>query len=258
MLLKHSAPDSCFFEDRGFDPHWYYARVREIGCTAVELVEPSEWAAARDEGLEIIAIAGGGMRDGLNDLENHATLTRKIVENIHAAAENHISNVIVFSGNRKGIDERQGLANVVAGVKQIAPEAERSGVGLLFEMLNAFDHADYQADNSEFGFGVVEAAGLPVVRVLYDVYHMYRSGLGNDEIIAELTGKVDCIGHIHVAGAPKRDFPGTAQEIDYARIIPALHEAGYSGHIGHEFMPADDPLAELAEAVALFESYAGK
>lgn len=257
MLLKHSAPDWCFFEERGFDPIWYYARVREIGCTAVELVEPGEWAAARDAGLEVLAISGGGMREGLNHLENHATLVPRIVENIRTAAANRVSNVIIFSGNRKGIDEGQGFANVVAGVGKIAPEAERAGVGLLFEMLNAFDHADYQADNSAFGFGVVEAVGSPVARILYDVYHMYRSGLGNDEIIAELTGKVDFLGHIHVAGAPKRDFPGKAQEIDYARIIPALHEAGYGGFIGYEFMPGSDPLAELAEAVALFESYAG-
>ncbi len=253
--LRHSAPDWCFFEDRGFDPSTYYRRVKSLGYEAVELVAPPQWSAARDAGLRILAISGGGMREGLNFAANHAKLTPQIEAKIQEARNNAVENVIVFSGNRKGISDSEGLANVIAALKAVLPTAEAAGAGLLFEMLNSFDHEDYQADNAEFGFAVVRALSSPRVKVLYDVYHMYRMGRDEETIVADLTRNIDIIGHIHVAGAPKRDFPGENQQIDYARIIAALHKAGYRGFIGYEFIPSGDPFEELAAAVALFESY---
>ncbi|MHC4713414.1 MAG: TIM barrel protein [Planctomycetota bacterium] len=255
-ILRHSAPDWCFFEGRGFEPADYYRRVRSVGCAAVELVEPSEWGAAREAGLPVLAIPGGAIREGLNRLENHRKLVPQITEKLALARENGISYVIIFSGNRAGMDDEQGLANCIEGTRKIAGAAEEFGVTLLFEMLNSFDHEDYQGDNPEFGFAVAKALESPAVKVLYDIYHMYRMGRDECSITADIRDNLDLIGHIHVAGAPGRGFPGDEQEIDYRGIIRAIHAAGYGGFIGHEFMPSGDPLEELAAAVALFESYA--
>ncbi len=255
-ILKHSAPDWCFFEGRGFEPAAYYRRVKSVGCAAVELVDQSEWGSARDAGLPVLAVAGGGIREGLNRPENHAALIAQVEEKIALARDNGIANVIIFSGNRGGMDDETGLANCIEGTNKIAGAAEEAGVTLLFEMLNSFDHEDYQADNPEFGLAVARAVASPRVKVLYDIYHMYRMGRDERSMTADILENLDLIGHIHIAGAPGRGFPGDDQEIDYRGLIRAIHNAGYDGFIGHEFVPSGDPLEELAAAVRLFESYA--
>lgn len=66
---------------------------------------------------------------------------------------------------------------------------------------------------------------------------------------------LDYVAHIHVAGSPRRDFPGEQQEIDYEPVVRAIHRAGYGGFWGQEFLPGDDRYAELKKARELFDQY---
>jgi hydroxypyruvate isomerase len=139
-------------------------------------------------------------------------------------------------------------------MKKLVPHAERAGVTLVFEMLNTFNHADYEAADSRYGFDLVEAIGSPSVRVLYDIYHMHRMG---EDVVADIANHVDLIAHLHVAGSPGRDYPGPEQEIDYARVVRDSLAAGYRGYWGQEWLGGDDPYRALGDAVSLFEAYAG-
>ena len=54
----------------------------------------------------------------------------------------------------------------------------------------------------------------------------------------------------------KIDDPGRheldeTQEINYPAVMKAIAETGFTGYIGHEFMPTRDPLDGLRQAVAL-------
>ena len=118
--------------------------------------------------------------------------------------------------------------------------------------LNSADHGDYHATASSYGYAVARAVDSPQVGVLYDIYHQQRMG---EDLMATLTGNIDLVCHLHVAGSPRRDFPGPDQEIDYASLVAAVQDAGYEGHWGMEFMPADDPIGQLERAAALFNSY---
>ena len=250
--LKQSAPDWCFFKGNIPAEH-YYGRLKEIGYAGVEMVEPERWAAAKAAGLEIVNMSGPGMQDGLNRVENHEKLLAEIREAIATAAQNGIGHVIIFSGNRNGQDDEEGKANCVTAIKQLVPDAEKAGVTLVFEMLNMHDHPDYQADRSAFGFDIIKAVGSPSVKVLYDIYHMYRMG---DDVVKDITENLDIIAHIHVAGSPKRDFPGADQQIDYPAIIKAIKAAGDQGYWGQEWLPGEDVLDELAKAYEVFDSSA--
>jgi len=249
--LKQSVPDWCFYKPQ-HDPDEYYGGLREIGFAGVEMVDPARWPAAIAAGLQIVNLSGPGMTKGLNRPANHAELLPQIRLAIAAAARGGIRDVIVFSGNREGQDDREGLAHTVAALKHLAPEAHAAGVRLAFEMLNSHDHADYQADRSWYGVEVVRQVGSPAVKILYDIYHMHRMG---EDVLGTLLPNLRDVCHIHVAASPRRDRPTTAGEIDYRTIVRKVHAAGYRGFWGQEFVPAGESLDELAKAFDLFNSF---
>ena len=160
-----------------------------------------------------------------------------------------IPQVIVFSGNRDGQDDAVGRANVVTALKALAGDAERAGVTLIFEMFNDQDHPDYQADHSAYGFAVAKAVGSPAVKVLYDIYHMSRMG---EDVVADITGNLDLIAHLHTAEMPGRGIPRRQGAIAYGTIVPAVMKAGYHGFWGTEFVVQGDVMTELREAVKTF------
>jgi hydroxypyruvate isomerase len=246
--MRLSAPDWCFVRD-GVDPETYYRALRDLGYGAVEMVAPSRWAAARAAGLAILNLSGPGKTVGLNRLGLHAELLPQIRQQIATAQAAGIPQLIVFSGNRDGQDDALGQANVVTALKALAGDAERAGVTLIFEMFNDQDHPDYQADRSAYGFQVARAVSSPAVRVLYDIYHMARMG---EDVIADITGNLALIAHLHTAEMPRRGIPRKAGAIPYGTIVPAVMKAGYQGWWGTEFVVQGDVMAELREAVATF------
>ncbi len=247
--MRLSAPDWCFYRAT-VDPSTYYRALRDLGFTAVEMVDPSRWAAARAAGLKILNISGPGKTVGLNRLGLHGELLPAIRREIATAAAAEIPHVILFSGNRDGQDNQIGQANVVTALKQLAGDAERAGVTLIFEMFNDQDHPDYQADHSAYGFDVVKAVGSSHVKVLYDIYHMSRM---NENIITDITTNLPLIAHLHTAEKPRRSIPQRGGAISYGTIVPAVMAAGYQGFWGLEFVVQGDVMTELRTAVATFQ-----
>jgi hydroxypyruvate isomerase len=251
-MIRQAAADWCFLKPEADRPA-YYRRLRELGFDGVEMVAAVDRDAARAAGLELVTLSGPGMGDGLNHRGNHARLIPEIRAAIAEAQRERVANVIVFSGSRRGLDDETGIAACVEGLALLAPAAERAGVTLLFEALNTSDHADYHASRSAFAFAVVGRVASPALKVLYDLYHLHRMG---DDAVADFRAHLPLIGHVHTAGAPKRDFPGPAQEIDYARLVRELTALGYRGYWGHEFYPGEDVFADLKRVRELFSAYA--
>ena len=60
--------------------------------------------------------------------------------------------MIVFSGNRRGMTDAEGLENCAKGLKRIMPLAEQLGVTVCMELLNSkVDHKDYMCDHTAWG-----------------------------------------------------------------------------------------------------------
>jgi hydroxypyruvate isomerase len=246
--LRLSVPDWCFYDDKT-DPVRYYQELRSLGIAGVEMVAPSRFSAARAAGLSILNQSGPGMTRGLNRIAHHAELLPAIRALINSAAAADIPQVIVFSGNRDGQDDAEGKANVIVGLKALAADAERAKVTLVFEMLCAQNHPDYQADHSAYGFDVVEAVASPAVKVLYDIYHMSRMG---EDVIGDIVGHPELIAHLHTAESPARSAPRRDGEINYGAVVQAGLAAGYVGYWGLEFVPQADRASELRAAIATF------
>jgi hydroxypyruvate isomerase len=188
------------------------------------------------------------IRKGLNRLEQHDEIVRRAEDLFPRIAKAGCGRVIVFAGDRAGLDDATGLANCAVGVRRLLPLAETNGLEVVMELLNSkVDHKDHMGDHAAWGLKLCETVGSPRFGLLFDVYHMQ---IMDGDIIRTLTSNVQWIRHIHTAGVPGRGPLAPTQELNYRAIVSALFQAGYRGFIGHEFMPSADAESELKLAVA--------
>ena len=225
--------------------------VAEMGLTAMDLLRPEEWPVAKEFGLtcSMGSGIGGTIADGLNDPKNHEAIVKGLTEGIPLAAKAGVPNLITFFGNRRGRPDEDAIANSVAALKRVAPIAEEHGVTICIELLNSkVNHPDYQGDRTPYGVAVVSRVNSPRVKLLYDIYHMQ---IMEGDVISTLRANQQWIAHYHTAGVPGRHEIDETQELNYAAIIRAIRDTGFSGYVAHEFVPTRDPLLKLRDAVAL-------
>lgn len=233
----------------------YFRAIKAAGCDGVEMIPSRLFDAAHAEGLEIVNMTGHAIEKGMNHREHHAEIIGRLQRCIEEAEAHRIAEIIVFSGNRAGQPDDEGVESCVRCLSELVPVAEARGVALTLEALNSHDHPDYQADRSSYAFSVARQINSPGLRVLYDIYHMHRMG---EDVAKDLADNLDLISHLHVAGVPGRGFPSPEKSPDYASLVRAVTEQGYTGRWGMEFLPRspDTGAGELAEAVELFRGYA--
>jgi hydroxypyruvate isomerase len=229
----------------------FFKSVAGMGLTAVDLLTLDEWPVAKEFGLtcSMGSGLGGTIVDGLNDPANHQAIVSGLTNGIPRAADAGVPNVITFFGNRRGRPDDEAIANSVAALSKVAPVAERHGVTICIQLLNSkVNHPDYQGDRTPYGVEVVRRVGSPRVKLLYDIYHMQ---IMEGDVIRTLTDQKQWIAHFHTAGVPGRHEIDDTQELNYAAIFRAIRDAGFTGHVAHEFVPVRDPLTSLREAVTL-------
>ncbi len=222
-------------------------QAKAIGLKGIDLLDEPDWEIVIAHGLEVAMPNGpGGIKDGWNDPKNHRDLYKKSEELIPKIAALGIKNMIVLSGNRRGMSDEDGLKNCAAGLKQLLPMAQKANVTLVMELLNSKrDHKDYMADRMAWGAALAEKLGSKHFKLLYDVYHMQ---IMEGDIINTIREFNPYIGHYHTGGVPGRNEINGTQEINYRRVCEVIAETGFQGYLAHEFVPAGDPVAALREA----------
>jgi hydroxypyruvate isomerase len=214
--------------------------VRSIGFSAIDLVGPDDWPVLKKYGIDSSMCNGAepNLEDGWCDVRFHDDLVERYLKHIDLVADAGYTNLILFSGNRRGISEEQGLQNAVQGLKRILPKAEARGVVLFMELFNSkVDHPDYMADNSAWGVELCKRLGTKNFSLLYDIYHMQIS---EGDIIRTIRENIQYFGHFHTAGVPGRHEIDGSQELYYPAIAKAIVDAGFSGYLSQEFMPTPD------------------
>ena len=246
--IKQSVSAWCF--ERAMSPRDLAPTLAEIGYAGVDLVDQEHWPLFKEHGLAIAAVNGHrSIEEGLNRRENHDRIEREITANLDLAARWGIPTLIVFSGNRRGLDDAAGAEITAEGLRRVAGAAADAGVTLVMELLNSkVDHPDYQADRTAWGVKVCRLVDSPRVRLLYDIYHMQ---VMEGDIIRTIRDHHVYFGHYHTAGAPGRHEIGATQELYYPAIMRAILATGYNGYVGQEFIPVGDPVAALKEAFDL-------
>jgi len=235
---------------------WCYGRIplddlceaaKGIGYRSVELLSEKEWAVPKKHGLDCAMANGfGTIPVGFNRPDNHDKLVADAERMIPLVAAAGVPNIVVFSGNRAGLSDGEGIANCIAGLKRVTPTAERHNVTLCLEMLNSkVDHKDYQADHTAWAVQVVQGVSSPRLKLLYDIYHMQ---IMDGDVIATIRANAGHIAHFHTGGVPGRAEIDDTQELNYRRVMQAIADLGFTGFVGQEFVPKRDPLTSLKQA----------
>lgn len=146
------------------------------------------------------------------------------------------------------LSETVKLCSMYDMLLECARIAEESGIAMNLEPLNiTTDHVGNYLATTQMAAEMTRLIGSPMLKVLYDVYHMQ---LNEGSICDNIVKYGDQFGHIHVADAPGRHEPGTG-EINYHNVFACLESIGYTGRVGFELMPK----TTTAEAVKAIMSY---
>ena len=245
--LRQSVARWCFNQT---PIHDLCAAVKPMGLVGVDLLGPEEWEIPKQYGLLCtMGNSWGTIPVGFNRMDQHDKLVADGEAYIPKAAAAGVTKIVVFSGNRAGMSDGEGITNCIAGLKRLMPTAERHGVVLCMEMLNSkVDHTDYHADHTAWAVEVAKGINSPHFRLLYDIYHMQ---VMEGDVIATIKANLPWIAHFHTAGVPGRHELDAAQELNYRGIAEAIANTGYTGVFAHEFMPVRDGMRSLLEAVQL-------
>jgi len=226
--------------------------AKDIGIGSIELTGPEEWPILQKYGLTSALPwgAGKGINDGFNELKLHDELVKSYTEVIPKAAAAGLTQIICFSGNRKGMDDEKGLENCAIGLKRLMPIAEKHKVTVVMELLNSkVDHKDYMCDHTAWGAALCDKVGSDQFKLLYDIYHMQ---IMEGDVIATIKKYQKYISHYHTGGVPGRNEIDETQELNYPAIMKAIVETGFKGHVAQEFIPKrEDKIASLRQGVTI-------
>lgn len=223
--------------------------VIKLGFAAIDLVGPQDWPTLKKYGVNSSMCNGAeiNLTDGWGDSQFHEVLIERYLQHIDLVAEAGYTNLICFSGNKRGIDPSVGLKNAVFGLKKILPHAEKRGVVIQMELFNSkVDHPDYFADNSAWGIALCKQLGSANFKLLYDIYHMQ---INEGDIIRTIQNEHQYFGHYHTAGVPGRHEIDDTQELNYAAISRAILATGFTGYLAQEFIPTPPDNAGKIESL---------
>ena len=223
---------------------------KEIGIKGIDLCGPKDWPVLQKHGMYSPMCNGAeiNLTDGFGDTQFHDRLVKSYSEMIPLVAKNGYTNLICFSGSRRGKDDETGWNNCVEGLKKLMPLAEKHKVVLCMELLNSkIDHKDYQCNRVEWGAELAKRLGSENFKLLFDIYHMQ---IMEGDIVRNVTYYHQYIAHYHTGGIPGRHEIDDTQELFYPAVMKAIVATGFKGYVGQEFVPKNaDKIASLKSAI---------
>lgn len=224
----------------------------DMGIKGIDLVGPKDWPILKKYGLYSSMCNGAEINlvDGWNDKKFHAKLIQNYLDMIPLVAKAGYTQLICFSGSRRGISDETGWNNCAEGLKKIMSLAEKNNVTIVMELLNSkIDHQDYQCDKTSWGVELAKKIGSPNFKLLYDIYHMQ---IDEGDVIRTINNNHQYISHYHTGGVPGRREIDNTQELYYPAIMQAILKTGFKGFVAQEFIPSwPDKLAALKKGVEI-------
>lgn len=222
--------------------------LRELGFDGVEVsvLEPEELLSAaevvRSRNMEIPAVG-----TGLNFLHYGLSLTHpdpgvrakaldKLKKLVDAASKAEAKGVIVGLIRGRG-EEAPSLEKarelLRESLRDLCSHASSAGIKIFLEPLNRYESklVNTVAD----GLALIEEVGCDDLLLLLDTFHMNIEERVIEDSIRQAGRKV---GHFHVADS-NRLAPGLGH-LDFASILHALSDTGYTGYVSAEVIVKPD------------------
>lgn len=233
-------------------------RLREAAALGFPGVELWPWQdkdidavakLSQELGLAITQFTAWGFRPGLNDPKNHDTFVKAIQDGCAVAHKWNCKLMTVVAGDDvPGMSQEEMHANVIKGLKRVAPIAKSEDVTLILEPMNIrVDHKGHCLYGSAPAIRICNEVDSSHVKINWDLYHMH---ITEGDLCGHLREgfKAGRIGYLQLADHPGRNEPGTG-EIHFNRVLKEAYDLGYRGYVGLELNPKTDELT-AAQAVA--------
>ncbi len=217
--------------------------AHQAGFDAVECHFPydtpaSEVALAlRDTGLPMLGLnTWPGDRDA-GDFGLAALAGREkeacaaIAQAVEYATEIGARAVHVMAGITDGDEAAEASfhANLAYACDLAAPH----GVGILIEPINQRDVPGYHLSTSEHATRIIHDLKRKNLKLLFDCYHLQ---IMEGDLFRRFQALQPLIGHVQFAAVPDRGEPDMG-EVNYAWLLPAMAQAGYTAPFGAEYRP---------------------
>ncbi|BCX47556.1 hydroxypyruvate isomerase [Haloferula helveola] len=249
-----------FFSAAKWSPADLVHHAKALGVAGVELFPIEEWPLLKEAGLVCAATKSHTFVRGMNHKGHHAECFDALTKAIVATGEWGFPNVMTFTGmadtsdqpNGGVVDPEEGMRNCIEGYKKMAALAEKHKVSMVLEPLNSRvaedmkGHPGYQGDHIDYCMEIVRAVSSPGLKILFDAYHIQ---IMDGDLIRRFEKYAEFVGHVQVAGNPGRGYLGPDQEIHYPALMKTILKSGYSGYVGHEWIPGENPLEELKQSI---------
>ncbi|MEU4425050.1 sugar phosphate isomerase/epimerase family protein [Actinoplanes sp. NPDC024001] len=130
-------------------------------------------------------------------------------------------------------------AVLLEGLAELGAHAAQVGATLALEPLNRYE--DHMVNRLDQAVELIDAVGLPSVKVLADTYHM---NIEEDEPTTALVKAAAHLGHVQVSDS-NRLQPG-AGHLDWSALLGTLDALDYSGHLAVECRLRGEPSVAVA------------
>ncbi|MGG1516900.1 TIM barrel protein [Paenibacillus oryzisoli] len=247
--MKFSPSLAAVFRGAGRTTRENIRLVREAGYTSFEFW--SWWNEDLDEVEQVMKESGMTLGStctkmvSLTDRSQRENYLAGLRESINVANRLNCKYLISQTGSElAGVSRAEQAASLIEGLQAAAAILEGTDITLVIEPLNTrVDHKGYFLARSDEAFEIIRQVGSPQVKVLFDVYHQQ---ITEGDVIRNFTANIADIGYFHIADNPGRHEIGTG-EINYDNVLKAIHETGYTGFVGLEYMPKADAVQTLQQ-----------
>lgn len=231
-----------------------FSAVEHPSPYAVPATEMAQWL--REEGLPYaqFGLHSGDAGKGEKGIgifpERRAEFRRSVADGLAYAETIGVTMVHAMAGVLPEADRKQEHWDCyVENLGFAAGEAGKRGITILVEAMSAGAVPDYFVETPDRAAAAIKEAGGANLGLLLDIFHTVNMDLDIAETIRSHAG---LISHVHIADFPGRHEPGSGT-LDFGLIGRTLADAGYSGRLGCEYVPAgrtEDGLGWLAQRQA--------
>ncbi len=248
--MKFAANLSFLFQELDFTDR--FAAARKAGFSAVEMLFPYDLPPEslktlltdNELVLALFNLPPGDWQAGDRGMAaisgRQSEFAASVQQALDRALELGVTRLHMMAGNADPRD-RDARATYLENLRLAASRAIPHGIEIMIEPINTRDMPGYFLNDFDLAETLIREAGLPNVRLQFDIYH--RQIMCGD-VTRGLERLMPLIGHVQVASVPDRTEPGRG-ELDDLRIFETLHALGYAGYVGCEYRPEAGTAAGL-------------
>ncbi len=223
-------------------------RSKKYGFDAVELhIRNPEEIDAKEvnkrcfENGIVVSTIGTGMSyafDGLSitdlDVQKRNMALKRLKKYIDLAEELNCGIIIGSMRGKVNPEHYEEHMAVYADcLLEVSHYAQRKGVPVYIEAINRYEVNFHNTIEEMVNY--IESLDGVGFKILVDTFHMNIEEADREDRISKYS---KYIGHVHFADS-NRKYPGSGH-VNFAAIINALEEVGYTGYVAFEYLPYPD------------------